>query len=210
MEKIVAIVLNGEGLHKRRLKQALRDVSAVIAADGGANYCRKNNVIPDYIIGDLDSISIDHTQISPETELIRIDDQYSTDLEKALKLADTLKPDRLRLLNATGKRSDHAVANILFLARKSERIPVEVFDNYGVIHFLNPGRHQFYFKTGKLISLTSFTSVKNLSLKGFKYSLSNEHFNDFFVGISNVVVQEPCEIAFDSGILMMYEVERIE
>lgn len=205
--KTIAIILNGKALNPERLERALHKVDIIIAADGGANYCLQNGVRPHYIIGDLDSIRIDPSKLSPDTELIRIDDQYSTDLEKAMKLAETLHADVWRILNATGKRTDHTLANLLFLGHKSKKIRIEVFDNYGFFRFLLPGDHRIALPVGQTVSLTAFTSVKNLTLQGFQYPLSNADFEDYFVGISNVVQKAPCRIAFESGLLMLYQVE---
>ncbi len=205
--KTIVIILNGEELSPQRLAQALQGVDIIIAADGGANYCLERGITPNYIVGDLDSIQIDHTQISPDTELIRIDDQYSTDLEKAMKLAETLHGDHWRIINATGKRSDHALANVLFLAHKSKSQSIEIFDAFGRMRFLHPGVHTLTLPVGQTVSFIAFSGVKRLSLQGFEYPLSDADFPEFFVGISNVVRQPECRISFESGLLVMYQVE---
>ncbi len=210
MEKLVAIILNGEPLAPERLHRFLEKVQIIIAADGGANYCLQHNVQPHYIIGDLDSIHSEATRFSEQTKRIHLSDQYSTDLEKALNLATQLQVTHLRVANATGKRSDHAVANLLFLAEFSKKVPVEVFDNFGRLSFWGPGEHIFNLKVGTTVSFTSLKGVKNLTLEGFAYPLYNQQFNDFFVGISNVVTKQPCRVQFSEGLLMMYEVERLE
>jgi thiamine pyrophosphokinase len=206
--KTILIVLNGEELSPERLTHAREGVDIIIAADGGANYCLQQGIKPNYIIGDLDSIRIDHTQIAPDIELIRLDDQYSTDLEKAMKLAETLHGDRWRIINATGKRSDHALANVLFLAHKSKVQSIEIFDTFGRMRFLHPGSHTLHLPVGQTISFIAFNPVRHLSLHGFEYPLSEADFPDFFVGISNVVRQPECRISFEGGMLLMYQVEK--
>ncbi len=206
--KTIAIILNGEDLQAERLASALQEADLIIAADGGANYCIRHGVHPHYIIGDLDSIGVGHEQLLPDSEVIRIDDQYSTDLEKAIKLAETLHGDRWLILNATGKRTDHTLANILFLARQSKSVNLQIIDNYGRIRFLNAGRHSFELPVGRTVSFLALQSVKKLSLNGFQYPLTRQDFEPFFVGISNVVTQTPCTIILEKGQLMMYEVEQ--
>ncbi len=210
MEKVVTIILNGEELDIARLHQVLEKTTVIIAADGGANYCRKHGIVPDYLIGDFDSVQKPDEVFPAQTRVLHRSDQYSTDLEKALTLAETLNPDRLCIVNANGKRSDHALANLLILAFKSQQFPVEVIDNFGKMRFLLPGEHVFQLPVGTTVSLAAFGPVKNLSLVGFQYPLKEKSFSPYFVGISNVTTSPTCQIRFEQGLLIMYEVERFE
>ena len=58
VSNIVAIIANGEKFND--LEQILKDADIIIAADGGANLCRAKQITPDYIIGDLDSITLEN------------------------------------------------------------------------------------------------------------------------------------------------------
>ena len=204
----IAIILNGEGLREQQLRSVVDQAEIIIAADGGANYCVQHNIHPHYIIGDLDSIHVAHEKLLPDSEVIRVDDQYSTDLEKAMKLAETLHGDRWLILNATGKRTDHTLANILFLAQKSKEIDLQIIDNYGRLRFLWPGQHTLQLSAGLTVSFLALQAIRNLTLQGFQYPLSQQNFEPFFVGISNVVTQNPCTVSFDAGLLLMYEVDQ--
>ncbi len=206
--KTIVIVLNGENLHAHRLPSVLHKADIIIAADGGANFCLRHDIRPHYIIGDLDSIRVEHEQLLPDSEVIRIDDQYSTDLQKAMKLAETLHGDRWLIINATGKRADHTLANLLFLADKAQTVNLQVIDNYGSLRFLAPGEHSFDLPIGTTVSLLAWQAVKNITLSGFRYPLRNRDFETFFVGISNVVSATPCTITFSQGLLVMYEAEQ--
>ena len=205
--KTIAIFLNGEGLQPERLNRILQTSDIIIAADGGANYCLQHHIHPHYVIGDLDSIRSGHEHLLPDSEVIRLDDQYSTDLQKAMKLAETLQGERWLILNATGKRTDHTLANILFLADKAQHVDLQVIDNYGLMRFLRPGTHRLNLPEGKTVSLIAWQPVKKLTLTGFQYPLSAQDFEPFFVGISNVVQKSPCTISFEDGCLVLYEVE---
>ena len=54
----------------------------IIAADGGANFLAENNIYPELVMGDLDSVSEQNVQNIEPKKIIRIPDQDSTDLEK--------------------------------------------------------------------------------------------------------------------------------
>lgn len=203
---VVAIIANGEEIYPDRLREILNDVDITIAADGGAVICDRSGFAPDFIIGDLDSCPPELAAAVPRDHLLRQKDQYSTDLEKALSLARSLAPGKVKILCALGKRSDHAVANMLFFQSWSERLELEIFDNFGRMQILSPGKHRFRFSEGSLISLFSMQPLKNLSLSGFKYNLSQQSYENSFVGISNVATEDVCRIEFQAGRLFLYEV----
>ena len=55
----VCIVLNGEIKNYQKTKEIIlkEKYDHIIGADGGCNHLYKMNIIPNYIIGDLDSIN---------------------------------------------------------------------------------------------------------------------------------------------------------
>ena len=203
-EKIIAIVANGRPLESKLAVQAVKSASVIIAVDGGAISCKECRIKPDFIIGDFDSISRKTLEHFQDVEVIHIDDQYSTDMEKALNFATSLKPDRLIILSAFGKRMDHTIANLLFLTRYNETIPVEIYDNYGRMTILKEGKHILHHKPGTLISFFSPYPVKNLTLHGFRYNLQNQDYDPYFVGMSNVCEQDECVIEFKTGRIFSY------
>lgn len=203
-EKTIAIIANGRALESNLAKKAIRSASTIIAVDGGALSCKESSIKPDFIIGDFDSISRELLEHFQDVEIIHLEDQYSTDMEKALNFATSLTPDQLIILSAFGKRMDHTSANLLFLAKYNEKIPVTIYDNYGCMSILKEGKHIVNYTPGALISLFSLYPVKNLSLKGFRYDLLNQSYDPYFVGMSNVCEQKECMIEFESGRIFSY------
>ena len=59
-------------------------MSSVYRADGGANAARRMGLVPDVIIGDLDSVSAATRRRSGRSLIIRVARQDNTDMEKAL------------------------------------------------------------------------------------------------------------------------------
>ncbi len=84
---------------------AARDV-ALIAADGGADALDAAGLLPEAILGDLDSVS-DRAGWERRTRVIHIPEQITTDFQKALY--STSAPVTLAL-GMTGKRLDHTLA----------------------------------------------------------------------------------------------------
>src|ERR1035437_1071869 len=79
--------------------------SQLICAAGGANSARKMNLLPDYIIGDLDSIIPDTlAYFQDKAEIIKISRQNDTDTEKCIKTAVRRKLYDIVLTGVTGDR----------------------------------------------------------------------------------------------------------
>ncbi len=99
----------------------------LICADGGANSARKLNIIPNVIIGDLDSISQETEKYySDKSEIIRISRQNDTDVEKAIKYLIKKKYDEVILLGATGDRLDHTICNLGIVLRFFNQIKISI------------------------------------------------------------------------------------
>ncbi|MEQ9637048.1 MAG: thiamine diphosphokinase [Devosia marina] len=84
---------------------AARDV-ALIGADGGGNAIGAAGLVPEAILGDLDSLE-DRAAWEKRTRVIHIPEQITTDFQKALY--STSAPVTLAL-GMTGKRLDHTLA----------------------------------------------------------------------------------------------------
>lgn len=84
---------------------AARDV-ALVGADGGADIIDDADLVPEAIIGDLDSVR-DRAGWEARTRVVHIPEQITTDFQKALY--STSSPVTLAL-GMTGKRLDHTLA----------------------------------------------------------------------------------------------------
>ena len=113
------IFANGELPDPQGVKELLRPGDLVIAADGGTRHALAAGVIPDVVIGDLDSLSPD-VQASVEaadTQIMRFSpDKDKTDLELALLHAAHEGATGITIVAALGGRLDQTIANVLLLA----------------------------------------------------------------------------------------------
>lgn len=145
----------------------------LICADGGANSARKLNIIPNVIIGDLDSISQETEKYySGRSDLIRISRQNDTDVEKALKYLIKKKYDEVILLGATGDRLDHTICNLGIVIKFFNQINISILHEKS---FLKAYEKNVDLKTEKdeIISIYGFDKSTKISSKGLKYSLKN-------------------------------------
>jgi len=205
LSSFITIVADGEAVSAQRLRRLTQNGTLLIAADGAALACRKAGLTPDYIIGDFDSITPELRAYFNAVSFIKRGNQEFTDLQKALDFALERKPDSLRIIAPFGKRTDHAMANMLFLQEYAQKIPLEIFDPYGQMHLLPQGRHTLQGKPGQTVSLLAFKPLQNLTLSGFLYPVNGKDFG-WFAGISNVYRQKTCLVEFRGGPLIIYEV----
>ena len=90
----------------------------IVAADGGANFLADHNIVPELIIGDLDSVEEQKIKNVETQKIIRISNQNTTDLEKVL--LNTQSPLTLGI-GFLGSRIDHELAALSALVKFSHK-----------------------------------------------------------------------------------------
>lgn len=98
------IILGGGVLNENDLNVALRHSSRVLAADGGANAAYDNDLIPEAVIGDMDSIRPDVMANAAPSSVHHIAEQDSTDFDKALR---HVQSPCVLAVGFSGGRMDH-------------------------------------------------------------------------------------------------------
>ena len=192
------------------LKQIKPD--CIIGVDKGLEFCYRNHVIPDWILGDFDSISkevIDWYRKQQEIPIRQYKpEKDDTDTRLGMELALKLGSDKIFLLGATGGRLDHYMGNLqslLITARKEKE--GWILDEQNAITVRKAGKicihkeEQF----GKYVSFFSMgDEVTGLSLTGFQYPLDGYTLkNSDGIAVSNQLLDDCGIIEFDTGYLMM-------
>ena len=145
----------------------------LICADGGANSAHKLHLIPDYIVGDLDSIkkeTLNHYK--KKSEIIKYTRQNDTDVEKAIKLAIKLKYDEVILLGATGDRLDHTFCNLGITLKFNPKIDVSILHKKSFLKVYS-GKVCLNTTPGEIISIYGFDDKTTISALGLKYPLKD-------------------------------------
>ena len=96
------------------LRRALARAPRLVAADGGADTVLSVGLVPDLVVGDLDSIS-DAARAAFADRLRHIPEQDSTDFDKALRTSPATLTIAVGFL---GARVDHFLACLSVLARR--------------------------------------------------------------------------------------------
>lgn len=183
----------------------------IIGIDRGLEFCCRNEIIPQYILGDFDSIDPEIIAWYKSRKDIPVKEykpeKDATDTRIGLELALSLGSSRIFLLGATGGRLDHYMGNLqsLILPAKEGK-EGWILDSQNAITVLSKGRsiakeQQF----GKYISFFSMgDKVTKISLKGFKYPLSGYCMtNDDGIGVSNELAEDTAYVDFECGYLLM-------
>ena len=165
-------------------------------------------IIPDYIIGDLDSINkptIYYFKQLGKTKIIKNTDQDKTDLELAITLSKTLNPKEINILGAIGNRIDHTLANIFSLVHFSSNIYIRIIDDINIIEYVTT-KKEIKGKKDDIISIIPLSDIQNLSYEGMKWQVANKHTKFGWYGISNRLKKEHASVSFSKGGLLIIRI----
>jgi len=203
------IVSNGSIRDYKRLGDAIDYVNFIICADGGLEHLIKIDIVPDLVIGDLDSISPDGLKYLEDKEIPlekfpSIKDK--TDTELAMEYLIGRGFTEIVFMGVTGSRQDHSMANIFLLGTLLDRgIKGRIIDDNNIIQIvddyleLSPSKGHYV----SLIPLSE-KGIK-VSLKGFFYNLDMKTigFASTF-GISNEIIEDMGSIQIHSGKALVF------
>ena len=206
----VVIVANGEIRDYDFAKLILADCDYILACDGGLRHCYKLDVMPDYLVGDLDSAPSDVLDQYQDVPVMRFSSEKDqTDLELALALAYDKGADSLMILGGLGGRFDHQLANAHILAQAIELgIKAELCDEYTIVRLID-NSCRLHKKDGILVTLIPLTTtVKGIVTEGLQYPLKDESLSIGFArGVSNQIIDEMAAVSIKSGLLFVIQVK---
>lgn len=189
------------------IRPLLAHSPTIIAADGGFKHVRRLDLLPQVVIGDMDSLApfSDDDPDLKEIEFIKFStDKDETDLEIALQYAASIYAGDIQVIGALGGRLDQTMANILSLAHPRLRSR----------HIEILGEHQRAWlcldetiikgQPGDLVSLIPLNgNVRFLSTEGLKWPLINETLLFGHTrGISNELIAQEAMINILDGDLL--------
>ncbi|MDE0964941.1 MAG: thiamine diphosphokinase [Candidatus Latescibacteria bacterium] len=205
MYKTALILGNGEPPSRELINQFIGGDTLLLCADGGADTARRYDLVPDYIVGDLDSISRASSAGVDPTHIIRVDaDNTGTDIQKVLRHAVDLGISEAVLLGFTGGRTDHLLWNLSVFKTFAEQIALRIVDEYCDLRLIGQ-RIRFRATIGQKISLCPLNGpVDGITTTGLKFALQNESLvPGLRDGISNEVVGDIVEIEVERGDLLL-------
>jgi len=167
------IIANGKS-PSRSVIRFLRSqgFNKIICADGGANAARELNIIPDLIIGDLDSITPENLKyFSKISKIIKISRQNDTDVEKCIKYVIRKGYTDCVLLSVIGNRLDHSFCNMGIAIKFADQIRIRIISDQSILS-VAMGEIEVNTFPGETFSIYAFDEDTKISSKGLKYRLS--------------------------------------
>ncbi len=209
MKKCI-IVANGSPPRRSDIAYLkIRCYKTLLAADGGANSLYDMNIVPDFIVGDMDSISDEAlSKFKKSSEIIHIKRQTDTDVEKCLKFAIKKKFTHAVLLGATGNRLDHSFCNLGIVLKYYDKIHVAIIHERSYLAAYS-GKVELKTSPGEIISIYGFDEKTKVTSKGLKYQLPNVSLPfGMKESTSNVATGDTVELKITGG--KMFVIRSIE
>lgn len=172
--KSTLIIANGEQPDQGLLDHYRHHATKIIALDGATQWLLTGGIIPDLVVGDFDSISIEDCKDLPVHHCA---DQESNDLAKALAYCVEHHLSEVIVLGAFGLRADHFLTNVHVMHKFSTALTITLIDRQQIA-FICPTHQPVVFDdcTNAFLSLFPLAdTVGPISTHGVAYPLAHEH-----------------------------------
>jgi len=201
------IFANGEVSDLQRLRGLIRPEDVFIAADGGHRFIEQLGLVPERVVGDLDSLPAEQA-VELETRGIILErypvDKDETDLELALKRGVAEGFEIILVAGALGGRFDQSLGNLFLLSKKEfSGLDLRLEDGIEEV-FLIRGEGRIQGTPGDTVSLLPLGgNAYGITTQGLKYPLKEETlYADQSRGISNVLLGGRARVILTEGTLI--------
>ena len=194
----IIILADGEFPRRPQLLEMLKRAKCVICCDGAADKLLTFGREPDWIVGDLDSVS-------PETRnrfadrAVKFFEQETNDLAKSFRFCREKGFTVSAILGAAGAREDHFLGNLGQFAEVSSFFPgIRLYTETGYFCCF-AGQGSFEAPAGSQVSIFSFDPRAELNSAGLKYPLKNLSLMWWYSGTLNEVCVSPFTLQSSSS-----------
>lgn len=210
----IVIFANGKLPDPEAARALLQTGDYLIAADGGANHLLGMGILPEVVIGDLDSVDEDtlFQLTSAEVNIEQYsEDKDETDIELALHYAVEMRPSAILIVGALGGRLDQTLANLSILTDPTlPKIDIRLDDGVEEAFFCQAyadrgGQIEVRGRSGDAVSLIPWRGpVEKVTTEGLQWPLYCETlYPDRSRGISNKMFGDVASIRVQSGLLLI-------
>ena len=210
-----AIIISGGALDEGFAEEimAQNEGACVIGVDKGLEFLYRRGILPQYIVGDFDSIDPEVISYYRNETHVSIREynpiKDASDTEIAIRLAMTLGSSEMLILGATGGRVDHLWANIQTLAVACEAgVKAWILDPRDKIWVTNkPCSLKKSEAFGPYLSIFPLNGeVFDFNLTGTKWPLRHHTLKPCdSLTVSNEFAEEEVKIDFSEGMLVIMQ-----
>ena len=211
----VIIFANGNPPDRATAAPWLATAQLIIAADGGSRHALAIDVIPDVVVGDLDSMDeVTRKRLKHAGTRFVTYPTYKdyTDLELAIRHALDRGATAITILGALGGRWDQSLANLMLLTLPElEQVSTRIVDHQLSISVIRD-RAEITGRIGDTLSLMALKGdARGVTIEGCEYPLT-EAVLPFgaSLGISNVLTQPVAKITVQQGLVLALHATREE
>ena len=197
-KKNVSVILNGQMPTDDTIINQITNSDYIIAVDGSVNKLFDLQIIPDVIIGDLDSLqNIKNKNI----ELVETPDQNKTDFRKTLEWCIEKNILNISIFGISGESEDHFLGNYYTLSDFSEKISWKAFTDFSVI---SPcmGNKKFESFKGQKVSLFCMNGSSTVNSENLEYPLQSYHLKPSDDAVRNLSLEDHFTIESTTTILV--------
>jgi thiamine pyrophosphokinase len=189
----------------------IQDSDLKIGVDGGSAIWLKHGYLPNFCVGDWDSLKNPKKILDLCIHITLPTDKDRSDLFFAVLAALEAGATEILCVGVTGGRPDHHFAmlsdlSIFSLGKYGDLNSIEARGPEAAYFFLSKKipAWKAKLKLGQLVSLFSMSEVSSgISLIGFEYPLKNAKLAPSSRGLSNCVKRKSCEIRIRQGRMLV-------
>ena len=197
-KKNVSVILNGQMPTDDAIINQITNSDYIIAVDGSANKLFDLEIIPDVIIGDLDSLQ---NIKNKDIELVETPDQNKTDFRKTLEWCIEKNILNISIFGISGESEDHFLGNYYTLSDFGEKISWKAFTDFSVI---SPcvGNKKFDSFKGQKVSLFCMKGSSTVNSENLEYPLQSYHLKPSDDAVRNLSLEDHFTIESTTTILV--------
>jgi len=201
-ESYTAIVADGTFPQHEIPLNYLKNASRIVCCDGSAASLILAGMIPDAIVGDMDSLNDDLAN-SFADRIFRDENQDTNDLTKVVEWCRGNNYKDIVIVGATGKREDHTLGNISLLAEYGKDMNVIMVTDTGVFRPILSDAEIASFP-GQQISIFSIDPETEVTSHGLKYPLTKTKIANWWFATLNEAQGENFSLEFTDGRIIVY------
>jgi thiamine pyrophosphokinase len=196
------IVADGSFPVHRVPLEILGKAKVIVCCDGSAENLVGYGLVPDAIVGDMDSLC-DDLQNRFADRIFIDSNQETNDLTKTVTWCHESGYDDLVIIGAGGKREDHTIGNISLLAEYAKIVRVKMVTDSGVFMPFHENCRIDSLK-GQQVSIFSISPSTEITSSGLLYPLAGRKLLNWWEGTLNEATGNLIELEFTGGPVLVF------